>query len=169
MKNLRKHRPLLPLLTLSIALIFLGVNGFIGGYLMLRDPNGTVMGMPLTYLERTPFQNWYIPGLCLIFLWGCGSFLIFAGLWLRPKWMLTDIFFQWTHEHWAWGLSIVLGFALLVWLTVQVFTLPEMAAIQFILYILAAMLIGLPLLPSMRDYFLVDVIEIEGGEKWSQA
>jgi hypothetical protein len=49
-----------------------------------------------------------------------------------------------------------LGLALIVWLTVQVFTLPEMVAIQFILYALAALLIALPLLPPMRDYFRLD-------------
>lgn len=156
MNNNMKHRPLLPMLLLSLCLIFLGINGFIGGYLMLRDPDGTVMGMPLSYLEKTPFQSWFIPGLWLIFIWGCGSFVILAGLWLRPKWLVFEAFLNWTHEHWAWGLSVLLGLALLVWLTVQMFTLPEMAVIQLILYALAALLIALPLLPAMRDYFRLD-------------
>jgi hypothetical protein len=82
--------------------------------------------------------------------------VILAGLWLRPQWAVFEVFLRWTHEHWAWGLSVLLGLALIVWLTVQVFTLPEMVAIQFILYALAALLIALPLLPPMRDYFRLD-------------
>jgi hypothetical protein len=157
MKTHTNHlRPWLPLLALSVCLVFLGINGFIGGYLMLSDPNGTPMGMPVSYLERTPFPNFYIPGLFLVFLWGCGSFVLLAGLWLRPRWSAFALLTFWTHEHWAWGLSVLLGLGLLVWLTVQVFTLPKMAVIQFILYALAVLLIVLPQLPPMRDYFRVD-------------
>ena len=156
MTNNTKQRPMLPLLLLSLCLVFLGLNGFIGGYLMLRDLNGSPMGMPITYLEHTPFQSGFIPGLFLLFLWGCGSFVILAGLWLRPQWTVLEIFLRWTHEHWAWGLSVLLGCALLVWLTVQVFTLPAIAPIQLILYALAALLIALPLLPGMRAYFRLD-------------
>jgi hypothetical protein len=146
-------RPLVPLVILSGCLLFLAINGLIGGYLMLRDPNGIPMGMPVSYLERTPFQNFLLPGIWLIFIWGCGSLVILVGLWMRPKWAVLELLTFWTHEHWAWVLSVILGIALLVWLTVQVFTLPAMAPIQYILYGLALLLVGLPLLPNMRQYY----------------
>jgi hypothetical protein len=134
-------------------LLFLGVNGVIGGVLMLRDPNGSPMGMPVSYLARTPFQNWFVPGLWLILIWGSGSILALLGLWMHPAWSPLDRLTRWTHESWAWVLSVMLGMALLVWLTVQVFTLPEMAAIQYILYVLAALLVAVPLVPAMRRFY----------------
>jgi hypothetical protein len=147
------RRPTLSLTLLSVCLLVLGINGFIGGYLMLSDPNGAPMGMPVSDLARTPFQNFFIPGLLLIFVWGCGSLLTLIGLWLRPQWLLLSQATRWTDEHWAWDLSLALGLALIIWLTVQVFTLPAVAPIQLILYALAIALVVLPLLPQMRQYY----------------
>lgn len=146
-------RPFLPLLALSLCLLVLVINGFIGRYFMLSDPHGAPMGMPVSDLARTPFQNFFIPGLLLIFIWGCGSLLALVGLWLRPQWSLLNWLTRWTDEHWAWDLSLVLGIALIIWLTVQVFTLPAVAPIQIILYALAVLLIVLPLHPQMRQYY----------------
>lgn len=155
MNSYANRRPLIPLLLLSICLIFLGANGFIGGYFMLSDPYGAPLGMPLSTLENTLFQNFTIPGLCLIIIWGCGSLLTLIGLWLRPHWPGLDDLSRRVHEHWSWDFALLLGLGLLVWLTYQLFTLPEVAPIQFILFVLAALLVVLPLLPSMRHYYQV--------------
>jgi hypothetical protein len=163
------RRPLIPLLMLSICLIFLGANGFIGGYLMLSDPYGAPMGMPLATLENTLFQNFTIPGLCLIFIWGCGSLLTLIGLWLRPQWPPFNGLNRWLHEHWSWGFALLLGLGLLVWLTYQLFTLPAVAPIQYVLFGLATLLVVLPLLPNMRRYYRVneDSSNNKGVSSWS--
>lgn len=150
------HRPSRLLLTLSLCLLFLGINGIVGGVLMLSDPHGSPMGLSVSDLERTPFQSFLIPGLVLLLVWGGGSLLTLAGLW-RTDWQLLAALSRRTHQHWAWVCSILLGAGLLVWLTVQVFTLPSVAAIQFILYALALLLVGLPLLPAMRRYYRLPV------------
>ena len=146
-------RPRFMLLILSVCLVFLGVNGVVGGYLMLNDPYGAPMGMPVSVLEHTLFQNYIIPGLCLIFVWGGGSLLALVGLWLRPQKPDLDVVTRWTHEHWSWTLSVALGLGLLVWLTYQVFTLPAIAPVQVILFVLAIFLVVVPLAPGMRTYY----------------
>ena len=153
MNSQTRPRPLLPLVTLSVCLLFLGINGVIGGYLMLSDVNGSPMGMPVSYLARTPFQNYFIPGLWLLIIWGLGSLVTLLGLWLRPRWLNFNLGRRLTNEHWAWLFSVLLGLGLLVWLTVQLFTLPAIATIQYILYGLAVLLIVLPLVPTMRQYY----------------
>lgn len=153
MKLRTQTRPMLSLIILSLCLLFLSVNGFIGGYLMLSDPNGAPMGMPVTDLARTPFQNFVIPGWILIVVWGLGSLLVLLSLWLRPHLSFLDGIAQATHEHWAWLASIVLGLGLLVWLTVQLFTLPQMAPVQLLLYTLAVLMVLLPFMPGMRRYY----------------
>ncbi len=145
------RRPFISLLVLSICLLFLGINGLIGGYLMLSDPYGAPMGLSVTALERTPFQNFIVPGFCLIVIWGLGSLLALVGLWLRPHWL--DWANNLLHEHWSWSLSVMLGLALIVWLTFQLFTLPAVAPIQYVLYGLALFLVLTPLLPEMRRYY----------------
>lgn len=149
----RIKRPWMPLIVLSICLIFLGVNGFIGGYLMLSDPYGAPMGMPVSVLQSTLFHNFIIPGIFLIVVWGAGSFIVLLGLWLHPQKPAFDLVTRWTREHWAWTLCVGLGMGLLIWLTYQVFTLPEIAPVQFILYALAILAVAIPLLPGMRAYY----------------
>ncbi len=148
-----QRRPTISLVVLSICLLFLGINGLIGGALMLSDPYGAPMGMSVTVLERTPFQNFIVPGFCLILIWGVGSLVTLIGLWRRPHWL--DWANDMLHEHWAWSLSVLLGLALVVWLTFQLFTLPEVAPIQYILYGLALFLVLTPLLPEMRRYYRI--------------
>jgi hypothetical protein len=120
---------------------------------MLGDPSGNPLGMPVSDLEATPFQSYLIPGLILIFVWGCGSLLILASLWSRPQFALLDGFSHRVHEHWAWGLTVLLGIALIIWITVQVFKLPAVAPIQYIMYCLSILITGIPLLPQMRQYY----------------
>lgn len=169
MNNYATRRPLIPLLLLSACLVFLGVNGFVGGYLMLRDPYGAPMGMPVSMLENTIFDNFTVPGLCLIFIWGCGSLLTLLGLWLRPHWFGLDALSRRLHQHWSWELSLLLGVGLLVWLIYQVFTLPEIAPIQIVLFVLAALLVLLPLHPAMRRYYRIRqrINTGTGGKAWS--
>jgi hypothetical protein len=150
------NRPLIPLLVLSTCLLFLGINGLVGGYAMLSNPYDAPMGIPVSALERTPFRDFLIPGLLLTFVWGVGSIVTLIGLWERPRFPLFDRLSEWTHEFWAWGFSILMGVGLLVWLTVQVVTLPDVAPIQYILYALALLLIVLPLLTEMRQYYWVE-------------
>lgn len=147
------QRPWIALLVLSVCLLFLGGNGFVGGYLMISDPNGTPMGMPVSVLEQTLFQNFFIPGLCLIFIWGCGSLLTLAGLWLGPQKVGLDLLSPLFHEHWSWILSVVLGLGLMVWLTYQLITLPAIAPVQIVLLVLSVLLVGVPLMPAMRLYY----------------
>lgn len=155
MNTQNTHRPLYLLALLSLCLLFVGVGGFYGGIAMLGDPNGSPLGMPVSDLEVTPFQSYLIPGLILIFVWGCGSLLILASLWSRPQVALLDGFSHSVHEHWAWGLTILLGLALIIWVTVQVFTLPAIAPIQYVMYCLSLLIAGIPLLPQMRQYYRV--------------
>lgn len=147
------YRPYLPLVLVSLCLLFLGVNGIFGGYLMVTDPNGTPMGMSVSDLAYTPFRNFTIPGLLLLGIWGCGSFVTLAGLWLRPQSVGKSLEQGVGNEHWAWVFCELIGTGLLVWLLFQLFTIPTIAPIQFILFGLAVILIALPLTRPMRRYY----------------
>ncbi len=148
--NTASRRPLAPLVIVSLCLFLLGINGLIGGYLMLKEPLGTPMGLPVAALQRTPFQDFTAPGLWLFFIWGIGSLVTLIGLWLHPYRLIGLL-----DKHWAWVFTLLIGFGLFLWLTFQLFTLPAIAPIQIILYGLAILLIALPLLPRMRRYYQV--------------
>jgi hypothetical protein len=147
------RRPLIVLLLLSLCLLFLAFLALPSGVQLLQDPSGGLMQMPAGYLQYTPFADYTLPGLWLVAIYGVGSLLILLALWMRPQSEILARLTRWTHEYWGWNLAVLLGVILLVWLTVQVIVFPAVPPIQAVLYVVAFLMIALPLLPPMRRYY----------------
>lgn len=148
-------RPTAAIVFLSATLIFLAVGGLFSGIALIQDPSGAKLQMEVGLLERTPFKDYLLPGLWLVFIWGVGGFFAAFALWARPDWKALAALTRLIHEHWAWGLTLLIGIVLAIWLTVQVFTLPTLAPIQFVMYAVAIILIVVPLLPVVRRYYRI--------------
>ncbi len=48
------------------ALIFLGITSLIGAAPLIVDSSGTMLRMPLSLLEHSPFRSFLIPGIILL-------------------------------------------------------------------------------------------------------
>ena len=74
-----------------VLLFFLGLSALPAAIVILSDPSGINIGMPLDLLDHTPFQDFLIPAILLGFFNGVMS-LIFAILVLRKhplqSWMI---------------------------------------------------------------------------------
>jgi hypothetical protein len=88
--------------SLGILLAFVGLNALGGGYYGMTGAKG----IPLEWLEGSPFHNYFIPGLFLFVVVG-GSSLIAAIAVLRQRRL-------------ARKLSFTCGAIILVWLAVQI-------------------------------------------------
>jgi hypothetical protein len=146
-------RPLLVMWVLSLVLIFLALGTVGGGILLIQDPTGAVMQLEISWLVNTPFVNYFVPGLILLLLYGVGSLFLLYALWELPKFPLLTRLTRFTHEHWAWDFTVLLGVFLLVWLVVQFVVLPATSPIQPVMLVVALALIVLPLLPGMRRFY----------------
>jgi hypothetical protein len=93
------------------ALILLGVGATAGGIALAVKPDGSVMHMPLSYLEGSPFVDYLVPGLILGGLFGVGSLIVAAMgvLRLRP----------------APFLAFVIGCGQMIWIAVQLAIIRE--------------------------------------------
>lgn len=97
--------PLLPRFVLGwcLVLAFLAAAG--GGSLMAA-PSGEILGLSLEWLDKTPFDDFFIPGLLLFAVVG-GSYLLAAlCLIFLPLWARLAVFFA--------------GATLSVWIVVQI-------------------------------------------------
>ena len=97
-----------------IALLLLALNAigaFLGGMPMIAYPDGSANGISLSYLEHSPFNDYFIPGIVLVFCNGVLSLLVFIGL----------IFNVRHHAWWVMGQ----GFVLCGWIEVQMIMLRE--------------------------------------------
>ena len=69
----------IPPLTVAVELL-VGISAFFGGYGLLKDAEG--LGMPGSWLERSPFSDYKVPGLFLSVIIG-GGMIVAALLALR--------------------------------------------------------------------------------------
>ena len=98
---MRKSRLLLGLLQLFIA-----IGGIAGGIGLVREPSGANLGITLAQLARSPFHDYLVPGLTLLFLIGVGNLISSGASFLR---------YRYTGE-----LGVFLGGFLAVWIIIQV-------------------------------------------------
>jgi hypothetical protein len=138
---------------LSAILLFLAFGGIGGGVLLLEDPTGAALGLDAAWLANTPFSSYLIPGFILLLLFGLGSLAVLYALWEMPKVEVLARLTGFTHEHWAWDMTVLLGVILLGWLLYQFAFLPVQGAIQSIMLVVALALILLPMLPAMRRFY----------------
>jgi hypothetical protein len=145
----RQHRPLVLWLLVAI-LVFIGIGGIATGPILLSDPTGVAIGADLTWLERTPLADWAPVGWFLIVVMGIVPLTIAWGLATRHPWRLAERIDPVRSEHWSWFATLVFGAGLVLWLGLQLALVEMKGGPQVPFAVFAAILLGLPWLPSVR-------------------
>lgn len=136
-----KRRPIL-IVFLIILVIFQGVSGVFGGAGLIIDPSGKSLQIPLEWLNGSPFDNYFIPGIVLFFVLGITPLIISFGLIKR--------------KYWSWYGSLFLGFALIIWILVEIIVIGYQAdpPLQLIYGIVGVAILMLTFTRSVKNYFL---------------
>ena len=141
------YRPV-GVLVLALLLILLAVDAIVGGVLLIADPAGGLLGMPVSLLEGSPFRDYLVPGLILFGLLGVVPLAVVAGVWFRPRWAYV----QRLGMHGEWLAAIGGGAALIVWILVQMTILRFF--LQPVLLALGVAIMGVGLLPAVRRHYM---------------
>lgn len=91
---------------LIIIEFFNGLSGLAGGFGLISDPTAASLGMELSWLQGTPFQNYLIPGIVLFVVNGIGN--TFAAIFTIKKTRIYDT------------IGIFLGAIMMIWIISQV-------------------------------------------------
>lgn len=87
-------------------LLFNSISALGGGAMLIIDPSGQLIQLPIQYLDHSPFSNFLIPGIILFTMNGVlSAFVAFAVLKKFKRYPL---------------LIILQGLILAVWLSVQI-------------------------------------------------
>ena len=86
---------------------FVGLSAVSAGLILMLEPGGSPNFLPLSLLENTPFDNFFIPGALLFTVNGLGS------LWGARQ--------TWRKRPAAPQIAMGLGLFLLAWISAQVF------------------------------------------------
>jgi len=69
----------------GVLLAFNGMSALYGGLNLLVYPNGNSLQLPLDYLQQSPFENYFVPGLVLFCLNGLSSLFVCVAILLDSK------------------------------------------------------------------------------------
>lgn len=90
----------------GILQFFIALGAIVVGVLMIVNPAGDDTAVPMSLLDGSPFKGFLIPGIILLTVNGLGN--LFAGILSFRRHKLSG----WT--------GIFFGFALIIWIFVQV-------------------------------------------------
>jgi len=138
---------------LVVLLVFLSIGAFFGGVFFVLYPDGSYFGIPLNLLENSPFNNYFIPGLILLLVFGILPMLNAFALIKKPN--IT--FFQRLNllydYHFSWTFSVYIGIALIIWINVQTLIFNGVDLLHTIYSSLGIVIICIALLPMTRNYY----------------
>lgn len=133
--------------------LFLGTGAVFGGGAFVIDPSGDLIKMPITLLDQSPFTDFLIPGIILLVVLGIIPIFIAYSLSKRWQWKIANRLNIYKNMHWSWTYSLYIGFALIIWITVQVFFIGEVATIHLVYIALGLLIQGTTLLPQVQNYY----------------
>ncbi len=133
--------------------IFLGVNGLYGGGAFLLRPDGSLLQMPLSDLQNSPFHDFFIPGLLLLAFLGLYPLAVAYSLWKRPAWGWPNAINPFKQLHWSWAAALAAGAIAVVWILVQMLWIPFWFLQAFILA-WGVLILIFTLLPGVRRYYM---------------
>ena len=110
---------------------FIGLGALGGGFMLVRDPSGSALELPMSLLEGSPFPDFLIPGIFLLAVNGVGS-MIGAGL-------------SFTRRRYAQEIAIVLGAILVAWIVIQVVIISSFHWLHVLYFILGVVELGIGL------------------------
>jgi hypothetical protein len=108
---------------------FIGLGALGGGFMLVRDPSGSALELPMSLLEGSPFPDFLIPGMFLFAVNGVGS-MIGAGL-------------SFTRRRYAQEIAIVLGAILVAWIVIQVVIISSFHWLHVLYFILGVVELGI--------------------------
>lgn len=119
-------------------LAVLGVRAIAGGAALVLVPSGDVVGASTTALAASPFLDFRVPGLALLFGVGLPAALVAVGVYRRRRW--------------AWYGSVAVALALATYVLVEGLVLGFGRRLQYPNLAQAAAMVLLAALPSVRRH-----------------
>jgi hypothetical protein len=131
--------------------VLLGLNGLVGGGAFLLAPDGHLLRMPFSHIQRTPFPDFFIPGLLLFLFLGIMPLLVAHALWRKPAWARMNAINPWKQLHWSRAASFATGMAAMIWILVQILWIPA-GLLHLIIFTWGAVIAAVTFLPGVREH-----------------
>ena len=139
---------------LFVLLMLLAVNAFYGGISLMLAPDGSLLGMQPDWLDKSPFSNYFIPGLLLLLMNGIFPLLALFGLLTKNKNNTLNRLNVYLNIYWGWTFSLYTGIISIVWIIVQQI-ITAYFILQPIITGVGLLIIIITLMPRVQKYYAV--------------
>ena len=141
---------------LLFLLLFQALSGLVGGFGLILNPGGEVIQMPVSLLDTSPFNNFFIPGLILFSLMGVYPSIVFYALIKRPQWKLFSALNIYKNRYWGWAGALYTGIMLILWIDFEILFIGyhTFLYLQTIYAFLGVLIVIFTLLPSVQYYYI---------------
>ena len=102
---------------LFILILFIAAVSTLPGILMLIDPTGGILRLPLSLLSGTQFKNFLVPGIFLSMVGAVNLVALFYNIQEHPK---------------SYNWAIAGGFLVSIWIIIQMILIAVLYWLQFI-------------------------------------
>jgi hypothetical protein len=133
---------------------FLSLNGLGGGIVFMIKPDGSMMGMNLDWLAKTPFQSFLIPGICLFLMNGIFPLIALVGLIGRKENRVFNKANVFRDKHWSWTFTLYSGVITITWIIIQQL-ITNYFILQPIISALGLIIIVFSLMPRILKRFTI--------------
>jgi hypothetical protein len=151
---MKKNTSSTPLIVRVLILlhILLALGALLGGGAFLMAPDGHLIQMPISHLEKSPFSDFFIPGWFLFTFLGLYPLTVAYSLWKLPSWQWPDRLNPFKQYHWSWAASLSVGVIVIIWITVEILWIP-FGFVHILYLVWGATLLLLTLLPKVRKNY----------------
>lgn len=119
MENNMKLKKPIELYILWFWMAFLGLNGIMGGGMLMLKSDGSLLGMQQGWLDKTPFSDYFIPGLLLLLLNGILPLIALWGLIWKKETKALNALNPLKDKHWSWTFTAYSGIITIWWIIIQ--------------------------------------------------
>ena len=138
---------------LIVLLVLLAINAFYGGISLILAPDGSLLQMQPSWLEKSPFKSYFIPGFLLLLMNGIFPLLALYGLITKNR-----TWFGWLNiypeKYWGWTFAVYSGIITNIWIIVQQL-MAEYFILQTIIAAVGLLIIVVSLLPRVMEYYRI--------------
>lgn len=134
----------------------LGIGAMVGGGALIIDPSGNLVHMPDSLFEHSPFDSFLIPGIILLLVLGVMPMIIAISLLRRTHWEIGEKLNLYSNQYWGWTFSLYTGFALIIWIMVQVYWIQHISVIHLVYFSWGVGIQIVTLLPDVQRRYQAD-------------
>jgi hypothetical protein len=142
------------LILLLFLLGFLSLSAFYGGIALILSPDGNIFKMPVSILYNSPFNDFLIPGIVLLIVFGIIPALVIYAMIKRTVCPVLEKMNIMYDHHFSWTFTVYIGIAQIIWIDLQTFFINAVDLIHLIYSGIGIAIVCIAFLPATRKHFL---------------